>query len=121
MARILMLAHRMPYPPNKGDKIRAFHVLRHLAQRHEVRLACLVDDSADLAHQAVLKGLVKDLAVARIDGRLRRLLSARALLSDRSVTVTHFYRAELQAVVDGWLDELHFDGVMCSSLDVSAC
>jgi sugar transferase (PEP-CTERM/EpsH1 system associated) len=115
MARILMLAHRMPYPPNKGDKIRAFHVLRHLAQRHEVRLACLVDDPADLAHEVVLKDLVDHLAVARIDGRLRRLLSARALLSDRSVTVTHFYKPELQAVVDGWLDELPFDGVMCSS------
>ena len=31
MARILYLVHRMPYPPNKGDKVRSYHLLRHLA------------------------------------------------------------------------------------------
>lgn len=36
MARILFLAHRYPYPPNKGDKIRAFHIAEHLLRSHEV-------------------------------------------------------------------------------------
>jgi len=44
--RILFLAHRIPFPPNKGDKIRAFHVLEHLARRHTVHLATLIDDAA---------------------------------------------------------------------------
>ena len=47
--RILLLTHRLPYPPNKGDKIRTFNVLEHLASAHEVLLACPVDDPADLA------------------------------------------------------------------------
>jgi sugar transferase (PEP-CTERM/EpsH1 system associated) len=38
MARILFLAHRYPYPPNKGEKIRAFHIAEHLLKRHEVAL-----------------------------------------------------------------------------------
>ncbi len=38
MAKILFLAHRYPYPPNKGDKIRAFHIAEHLRKRHEVSL-----------------------------------------------------------------------------------
>jgi sugar transferase (PEP-CTERM/EpsH1 system associated) len=38
MARILFLAHRYPYPPNKGDKIRAFHIAEHLLKNHEVSL-----------------------------------------------------------------------------------
>jgi glycosyltransferase involved in cell wall biosynthesis len=50
MARLLFLAHRIPYPPTKGDKIRAWHMLEHLAARHRVSLGCLVDDPADLAH-----------------------------------------------------------------------
>ena len=33
MRDLLFLPHRIPYPPNKGDKIRAYHVLRYL-QRH---------------------------------------------------------------------------------------
>ena len=36
---ILMLAHRIPYPPHTGDKVRAYHVARHLAQRHGLALA----------------------------------------------------------------------------------
>jgi sugar transferase (PEP-CTERM/EpsH1 system associated) len=115
MSRLLMIAHRMPFPPNKGDKIRAYHVLTHLAQRHDVSLACLIDDPADLKHVETLRSQVGQLAVGRIDGRLRRLASARSLLRRRSVTVTHFHVAALQAQIDAWIDHAPFDGVMCSS------
>ena len=47
---LLFLCHRIPYPPNKGDKIRAFHLLHHLAQHFEVHLATFVDDPADWAY-----------------------------------------------------------------------
>jgi len=42
MARILFLAHRYPYPPNKGDRIRAFHIAEHLLKNHEVALGFTV-------------------------------------------------------------------------------
>ena len=44
MEALLFLAHRLPYPPNKGDKIRSFHFLRHLAGRYRVYLGTFVDD-----------------------------------------------------------------------------
>ncbi len=47
---ILFLAHRLPYPPNKGDKIRSHALLTHLASRHRVHLAAFVDDGADCAY-----------------------------------------------------------------------
>jgi len=115
MARLLMIAHRLPYPPNKGDKIRAFNVLAHLAARHEVRLACLIDDADDLRHVDELSAKVIELAFERIDGRARKVLSARSLATGRSVTVTHFHRAALQRRIDEWIDQQPVDGVMCSS------
>jgi sugar transferase (PEP-CTERM/EpsH1 system associated) len=115
MSRLLMLAHRLPYPPNKGDKIRAFNVLAHLSRRHEVWLATLVDDPADLAHVGALRRHAAQVATARIDGRLRRAASLRALWPARSLSVAHFHDAGLQSTVDGWLDTTRFDGVMCSS------
>lgn len=45
--RIAYLAHRIPYPPNKGDKIRSYHHVRYLGERHEVSLFTFVDDAAD--------------------------------------------------------------------------
>lgn len=56
MARkLLFLCHRIPYPPEKGEKIRAFHMLEHLARSWDVELGCLVDDRADLDHVAALR------------------------------------------------------------------
>ena len=47
MDDLLFLSHRIPYPPDKGDKIRAWHFLSHLAKRYRVHLACFVDDPLD--------------------------------------------------------------------------
>lgn len=44
---LLFLVHRIPYPPDKGDKIRSFHLLKHLSQRYSVYLATFVDDPND--------------------------------------------------------------------------
>ncbi|HRX86230.1 MAG TPA: TIGR03087 family PEP-CTERM/XrtA system glycosyltransferase [Phycisphaerae bacterium] len=57
---ILYLAHRIPYPPNKGDKIRSYHMLRYLAERHDVWCACFVDDPADFEHVAALRRICRD-------------------------------------------------------------
>ena len=53
--RLLFLCHRIPYPPEKGEKIRAWHILDHLAERWEVELGFLVDDRADLDHLPALR------------------------------------------------------------------
>ena len=47
---ILFISHRMPYPPNKGDKVRSYQLLKHLAARHEVHLGTFVDDPDDLQY-----------------------------------------------------------------------
>ena len=55
MATILFLAHRIPYPPNKGDKLRAYQVLNHWTKRHTVHLGCFIDDPEDLQHCDLLR------------------------------------------------------------------
>src|SRR5687768_13581614 len=56
---ILYLSHRIPYPPNKGDKIRSYAFLRHLAEHHRVHLACFVDDPSDLPHAQTIRRMVR--------------------------------------------------------------
>ena len=55
MRSLLYLVHRLPYPPNKGDKVRSYHLLRHLAKRHRVFLGTFVDDPDDLRHVDVVR------------------------------------------------------------------
>ncbi len=74
--RILFLAHRLPYPPNKGEKIRAFWELRALAKRHVVDLFCFVDDDRDKAHIRDLRRYCNSQYVeplSRLAGRARAL------------------------------------------------
>ena len=61
---LLFLVHRIPYPPNKGDKIRSFHELRYLAARHRVHVGCLVDQPEDLAHIPALRLLAASVEAA---------------------------------------------------------
>lgn len=76
MANLLFLCHRIPYPPDKGDKIRAWNFLEHLSRRFDVHLGCFVDDPADLAHVPDLERRVARLAAVPLDkaGAQRRAL-----------------------------------------------
>ena len=47
MAGILFLTQRIPYPPNKGERIQSFNMLRHLTQRYRVLVGTFIDDPAD--------------------------------------------------------------------------
>jgi sugar transferase (PEP-CTERM/EpsH1 system associated) len=91
VARILFLPHRMPFPPDKGDKIRSYHLLRHLAARHEVTLATFIDDPADEAHVGAVRALCHEAHFERLRPRLSRLRSLRALLTGEAMTL-HYYR-----------------------------
>lgn len=55
MSDVLFLAHRIPYPPNKGDKIRSWRLFKSLAERHRVHLGAFIDMEEDWQHTQVLK------------------------------------------------------------------
>jgi sugar transferase (PEP-CTERM/EpsH1 system associated) len=44
---LLFLAHRAPFPPDRGDKIRSYHVLRHLARNWRVHLCTFAEQAAE--------------------------------------------------------------------------
>lgn len=44
---LLFLCHRIPYPPNKGDKIRSYNLLLWLAERFDVSLGAFIDNEDD--------------------------------------------------------------------------
>jgi len=52
---LVFLTQRIPYPPDKGDKIRSFHILQHLAKRYRIHLGCFIDDPHDERHVPRLK------------------------------------------------------------------
>ena len=55
---LLFLSHRIPFPPNKGDKIRAHAIINHLSRRYRIHLACHVDDPGDMQHCETLREML---------------------------------------------------------------
>ena len=86
LAEILFLAHRIPYPPTKGDKIRAYHFLAHLARRHVVHLGCFVDDPDDWPHADHLQSLCAECHFAALPRARVWLRSGRALLRNQALS-----------------------------------
>jgi sugar transferase (PEP-CTERM/EpsH1 system associated) len=113
--RLLFLTHRMPFPPNKGDKIRSFHILRYLAKLHEVYLACLVDDENDLRFVPEVGKGVQRVVYARVHPRTQKLLALRALLRSSPITVDYFYSRALQRKIDDVIDDTEIDAFVCFS------
>jgi sugar transferase (PEP-CTERM/EpsH1 system associated) len=113
--RILLLTHRLPYPPNKGDKIRSFNLLEYLAKRHEVFLACPVDEPEDMAFVAELERRCAGVLAVRIDGRSKVLAGLQALFTGTAISVRHFHAAALQRRIDEFLDTQDVDAVFCFS------
>ena len=108
----------MPYPPDKGEKIRAFHQLRAIAARHEVDVFTLADDPRDLAHREKLSALCHSLTVARVFPKLARIRSLPYLLTRTPLTIPYFYSAHLQAEICKALATRKYDRVFvyCSAM-----
>ncbi len=115
---LLFLCHRIPYPPDKGDKIRAFHQLRTLTERYEVDLFTLADDADDLGYQAELKRFCRTVFVARVNRRLARLRTLPRLFSTEPLSLAYFRSQALSAALRTTLRRQRYDRVFvyCSAM-----
>jgi sugar transferase (PEP-CTERM/EpsH1 system associated) len=103
----LFLCHRLPYPPNKGDKIRSYALLRHLARRGPVHLACFVDDADDLQYLDKVRELAGGNCYFEPLGALAKARrSLVGLASGKPLTTACFGSHRLQQWVDQSLRRL---------------
>jgi sugar transferase (PEP-CTERM/EpsH1 system associated) len=100
MEDLLLLIHRIPYPPNKGDKIRSYHLLKHLAQHYRVHLATFVDDPNDWQYVPHVQALCASSHFAPMKPLLARARSLTALLKNRSLSLEYYRDAGLARWVD---------------------
>ena len=95
---ILFLAHRMPFPPDRGDRIRAHHVLKALAAIAPVHVGTFVDAEVDLIH---LPDLTRVAATHRVELRRKPMWQAglEAVWSGDPVSLAAWRSASLSAWV----------------------
>jgi sugar transferase (PEP-CTERM/EpsH1 system associated) len=113
--RVLYLTHRVPYPPDKGDRIRTYHLLRQLAPRGRVWLGCLADEPVPPEALAALGGLCERVTVAPVGRRSRWLKAGWSLGTGTSLSEGLFRSGELTHTLRAWAGEGGFDVVIASS------
>lgn len=118
---ILYLAHSVPYPPSKGEKIRAFHQIRELARAHRVHLVCGIEERDDVTGLDALAKLCASVQAIPIGRIARRLRAVRALVLGEARSASSHSSAALGRLVKQTLRSERFDVILVSSVAVAKC
>ncbi len=116
--QVLMLTQRLPYPPDRGDRIRSWNILRHLSRNADVSLACVSCEPIHPEARNSLETVCRRVVVANVDRRVRWVRASASLASGRSLTEGLFWSSKLATTLDHWSDVIPFDAtlVYCSSM-----
>jgi sugar transferase (PEP-CTERM/EpsH1 system associated) len=116
--RILFLTHRLPFPPDKGERIRAFYELKYLAERHEVDLYCFADSAEDARQQEPCLKLCREVYVEVLGKNSRRLHAAWAATRQQPMSSGFFYSATFARKVEDAVRDNAYDLIFvnCSSM-----
>lgn len=114
-SRVLYLTHRVPFPPDKGDRIRNFHLLRQLAGRGKVWLGCLADEPVTPETTAALCKLCEQVAVVPVCGKARWVRAGWSVCRGGSLSEGAFAEPELRRLLRVWAAETTFDAAVVSA------
>jgi sugar transferase (PEP-CTERM/EpsH1 system associated) len=114
--KILYIAHRFPYPPNKGEKIRTFHQIQELSKNHTIHLCAFVDDPDDMPHVSALRKFCASVEVVyRVGSAVSYLRAAIGFLSGLPLSISLFRRRALADKVLRNVTAERFDCIIGSS------
>src|SRR5262245_11661006 len=98
--RILFLSQRVPYPPNRGDKITTWRLIERMKRAHEVRCVAFAHDEEDLRAADELGKLGAPTVTVRLDLKRAKMRSLPLLLGSKPMTLGVYGSRELQTAVD---------------------
>jgi sugar transferase (PEP-CTERM/EpsH1 system associated) len=105
MKELLFLAHRIPYPPSKGDKIRSYHMLKHLANSYRIHLGAFVDDPHDWRYRARLEAMCASVYLLPLRPLQAKLRSLAGLFGHSALSLSYFREPKMQRWVDAKLKQ----------------
>lgn len=112
---VLFLCHRLPFPPNKGDKITTCNILRFLHQHFRVYLGCFLDDESDRQFIPDVEALTEEACIEPLTSLQSKLNGLRAFPRREPIT-PHYYRSNrLKQWVDAVIEREGIDRVLVYS------
>ena len=115
MAGLLFLAHRIPFPPNKGDKIRSFHWLKHLARKHRVYLGAFVDDPNDWGYQDKINEYCEEACLLPLSPKGAKFKSLQGFVKGQPLTLPYYSDGRMRRWVKQLLENKNIDSIFVFS------
>lgn len=117
--RIFFVCQRVPFPPDRGDKITTFNEIRHLAAAHEVHVFCLADGGRDLDNLPGLAQYARSVTAVPVTGWTSRLRALKALVTGEPLSVAALNEVKLHAAIRQKFAELKPDLIIVYSCNVA--
>lgn len=99
MKKLLYLVHRLPFPPNKGDKISSNNMLNYFSGRWRVHLGTFIDDPDDWQYVNLVREKCEDSCIVDLPKHKRVTGSLLGLMTGQALSLSYYDNAELQAWV----------------------
>ena len=115
LLNILYLVHRLPYPPNKGDKVRSFNILKHISSLHNVYLGTFVDDPDDEKYIPFVENFCKESYFEKIDKSYSKARSLLGLFKGNALTLNYYNSAHFRRWVNSIVLNNKIDSVVIFS------
>ncbi|WP_349343055.1 TIGR03087 family PEP-CTERM/XrtA system glycosyltransferase [Marinobacter sp. MMG032] len=112
--KIVILSHRIPFPANKGEKIRTFHQIQYLADcGHEITVLAPYELAEEISYGKALEERLKIKAIM-FPLRPKWLRLARGVVTNNALTLSYFYSAGMQKAFDRLMSSGEYDAVLCT-------
>ena len=111
--RIFVMLSRVPYPLEKGDKLRAFHQIRQLAKKHEIILCCVSDEKVSEKSIQELKKICTHLEIFKLNPFLIKWNLFTGLFSIKPFQVKYFYQSGIKRKIDALIEKHQPDHIYC--------
>lgn len=99
MQDLIFIAHRIPFPPDKGEKIRGLNLLKHLSKSYRIHLGCLMDNPEDPGHLDTLREWCTTVAGFPIDKRRQKITALLRARPGRPLMLDYYRNPALHAWV----------------------
>lgn len=117
--KVFFLLPRVPYPTEKGDKLRAFNQLKQLSKKHEIIL-CALNDS--VLHEDAVKMLslyAKEVYIIDISKTSIYLHLVKTLFTDKPLQVGYFYNKRINGIIRSLINKHKPDHIFCQLIRVA--
>lgn len=115
MKDLLFLVHRIPFPPNKGDKIRSYHFLKHLAASYRVHLGAFIDDGNDWKYTGQLESICAETCFLGLDPFWAKIKSLQGLATGQPLSLPYYKNRAMQDWIDKTINKYRIKKVLIFS------